>query len=80
MARELREILNSGEIDDIELADLSIGELMLIVHKSLQDGIDAPQIEATDAAPGTVFFNTDIGKLCFKRPDGFTVKFEMSVI
>ena len=78
--RELRDILPSGELDRLTLGELKVEELIAKVAEAKRIGVRMPEISAVDAVAGTVFYNTDIDKLCFKRPDGFTVKFDMSVI
>ena len=77
---ELSVLLKSGKYTDLKLGDLEVSKLISVVAQYLTEGVSIPDLSSVDAANGTVFYNTDIGKLCFKRPDGFTVKFSMEVI
>lgn len=77
---ELRDILLSGDIEDIKLTDTQILDLLLHVAGQRISGYLMPQIAAPEAQDGSIFFNTDIDRLCFKRPDGFVVKFKMDIV
>ena len=73
---ELKEILLSGDIKDINLDGTSVRDT---IH-AMEKGIMLPLIPASEANENSLFFNTDNARVCYKSGDGLVFKLKMVLV
>lgn len=54
----------------ISTLETDVTTILAAIAAELADGISLPQITATAAANGTIFWNTDVNEPCVKYLDG----------
>ena len=79
---ELADILASGDIPKIDAQELDEAgvPLELVILAAYSDGIGLPQIPAANAETNSIFYNTDIDRVCWKSNGGLVFKFNMQLI
>lgn len=84
MARELRNIMASGELPALTLGTLQVRQtverLDAYVDELQTTGVPLPELPAADAAENRVFFNTDNNRVCWKAPGGLVFRFRMQLV
>ena len=75
---DLVDILNSGDLIALKLKDINNPTQDFNINPS--DGISLPSIPASDAAPNSIFFNTDNARVCWKSPGGLVFRFRMELV
>ena len=73
---ELKDILESGEVSEINLDGTNVREALL---ELLNDGGYTPNIPAAEAKNSRVFLNSDTGRLSWKSPAGLLLRFRMQL-
>jgi len=73
---ELKDILESGEVSEINLDGTNVREALI---ELLNDGGYTPNIPAAEAKNSRVFLNSDTGRLSWKSPAGILMRFRMQL-
>ncbi len=73
---ELRQVNESGDLTEINLDGTRVREALL---SALIDGVFTPNIPASQAANGSIFFNQDTGRLSWKSHGGILMRFRMQL-
>ena len=83
---ELRDILASGDITDLQLDDITVRDLLIVLREwrldILATGIDVPELPSASAGLNALFVNTDgtTDRLCFKDSNGDVVRIRTQAI
>ena len=82
--RELRDILASGEIEQLKLLELEVRpEIQTLLARNIQEdtyGHVLAVVAGADANNGAIFFNTENQRVCWKSPGGLVFKFNMQLV
>lgn len=90
---DLQEILDSGQLngavfgEEVTIRGIPIQNLTSVIDARvinielrLADGIGLPGVDGSSAKNNSVFWNTDIDRVCWKSPGGLVFRFNMRLI
>jgi hypothetical protein len=80
MARELQNIMVSGELINLDLDGLDVKQAIEKLRAAVASGIKLPELPASEAGDNSLFFNTDNDRVCWKATGGLVFKLRMQLL